>query len=117
MENPASSSVPPAPAKASQTGALIWMILSTLLTCLLLGGLAGFIWFATQVGGTPETFNIGMVMLTLPFTNLLFTLAAWIAYVKQKTVPALVLTSLPLALFCLETVVYFGMMTGFIPSP
>ena len=117
MENPSSNPVPPAPSKAPRILALIWMILSQLLACLIIFGGLGYLWLGSQMGDGSIPANIGTFMFLFPVVYVIPIGAAWFCYAKQKTGLALILTSLPLVLFCLEAVIFGAMVMGYLPSP
>ena len=117
MENPTHQPVPPVPSKAPRVLALIWMIVSQLIAGLLIVLPLGYLWLGTQMGDGSLPLNIGTFMFACPALNLIPMIAAWIFYARQKTSLALLLTTLPLVLSCLEILALLGMMTGFIPSP
>lgn len=117
MENPASNPAPSTPSKAPRIGALIWMIISQLLACLIVFGGVFYLWLGSQMGDGSIPANIGTVMFLLPTLYIIPIAAAWFCYAKQKTALALVLTTLPLVLFCLEAVIFGLMVTGYLPSP
>lgn len=117
MENSTSQPVPPAPSKAPRVLALIWMILSQIIAVLLIVLPLGYLWLGTQMGAGSLPVNIGTFMFACPALNLIPMIAAWVFYVRRKTSLAMLLTTLPLVLACLEVLALLGMMMGFIPTP
>jgi hypothetical protein len=117
MENPASNPVPPTPSKAPRVLALVWMILSQLLTCLVIVLPIFYLWLGVQMGDGSLPMNIGTAMFSCPALNIIPMIAAWVVYARQKTSLALILTTLPLVLACLEVLALLGMMMGIIPTP
>lgn len=117
MENPTNHPTPPTPSRAPRVLALIWMILSQLLGVAIILLPLAYLWLGTQMGDGSLPMNIGTFMFACPALNLIPMIAAWIVYARKKTSLALLLTTLPLVLACLEVLILLGMMMGFIPSP
>ena len=116
MENHASSPTLPKSDKGSRRWTLIWMIISQVLSLTLIAGPVLFVWLGVQEGGSLPL-NIGTFMFLAPTLNIILIVAAWVTFSRQKTRQALILTTLPLVISCLEVASLVGMMLGIIPTP
>ena len=115
MEDPASS---PVPGKGSRIWTLVWMIISQLLGLVLSAIPVGFLVFGIMLNGTEGLkLDFWNTMYALPVLNILPMIAAWVAFARRKTRLALILTSIPLALACLQAGGLLAMLTGFIVPP
>ncbi len=120
MQDPASNPAPDkgASGQGARIWALVWMIVSQLLGLVFSAVPVGFLVFGVLLNGSAGLkMDFWTTMYALPVLNILPMIAAWVAFARGKTRLALILTSVPLVLGCLQGGGLLGMMTGFIPTP
>ena len=115
MENPATN---PTEHRGPRIWTVVWMIVSQLLTLVFSLPSVGFMVFGTLLEGSSALkLDFWNVMYWLPVLNILPMIAAWVAFAQRKNRLALILTSVTLALACLEGGGFIALLTGIIVPP
>ena len=95
--------VNPGPAKSRITAVLIWLIVSQILALLSLSPwflLAQMSTMLFDLGSSTAAVLIAGAIWGYPLLPLGCAVLAWVLYARQKRLPALIVTSLPLLVAC-----------------
>ena len=120
MQDPASNPAPDkgASGQGARIWALVWMIVSQLLGLVFSAVPVGFLVFGVLLNGRAGLkMDFWTTMYALPVLNILPMIAAWVAFARGRMRLALILTSIPLVLGCLQGGGLMAMLTGFIVPP